>query len=614
MEDDHLIDGEQRRRKRNNTRLQREEEERRLIAEGEGPRRAKMKALSNASWLEAQGKKRPRSPSAEKTMKGGNPNPERAENTPRQKVQKRTASGREGSKDKKSQNSSKSTKSKPRSKAKVPAQLTRTIDPADEDSSSSPSDLSGSDDDQGKSSTNDSLNGEESDEDSDSNSDDEFSATRMTEREARQMFDDEMPRDAATLFDDDDDDVEMASIKSNASRSRNRSSSEASRPPTSESEGLFDVTDNDDDDELPANISASSRKSKQPKAAQRISKRDAALQSERPTTLRAAAPSTSNSSTKQSSNVKSVESDDNTAVSEDAWPKAMRLRPGGLTHQTDLIRAVCHDAIRIVEKTLVTQHAWPELHQGTTYKRQVLLDAIKSLRAKDTGEDQKEKEQYIGKWVVDRLSHHRGQMRSAASDHIAIFQLGIGDVCCQRVQALIENDVYVYPGQWATDKEGKPVWMAKNSVADVQIYLNPGLIALIKTAFFNGPTAFGYKFKKDYISTHPDHKEPELTIPLVALGATAFFAALYEWRDGKKARMSVDSFKAAKSEKFEGDNFKKVYDRHVETLSKLKKKVNTYHHVMSTLYSKAVDGEKAVDTGALVKGSALAVLDLDGLD
>ena len=41
-------------------------------------------------------------------------------------------------------------------------------------------------------------------------------------------------------------------------------------------------------------------------------------------------------------------------------------------------------------------------------------------------------------------------MCSAASDHIAIFQLGIGDVCAQRVQALIENDVYVYPGDVVT--------------------------------------------------------------------------------------------------------------------------------------------------------------------
>ena len=67
----------------------------------------------------------------------------------------------------------------------------------------------------------------------------------------------------------------------------------------------------------------------------------------------------------------------------------------------------------------------------------------------------------------------------------------------------------------------EPVWMAKNSVADIQIYLNPGLIDLIKTAFFNGPTSFGYKFKQYYMSSHPDLKELKLTIPIVALGATA---------------------------------------------------------------------------------------------
>jgi len=68
--------------------------------------------------------------------------------------------------------------------------------------------------------------------------------------------------------------------------------------------------------------------------------------------------------------------------------------------------------------------------------------------------------------------------------------------------------------------------MARNSVTDVQIYLNPGLVDLIKTAFFNGPTAFGYKFKKHYVTSHPDRKEPELTIPMVALGATAVSNAL----------------------------------------------------------------------------------------
>jgi Domain of unknown function (DUF6532) len=144
--------------------------------------------------------------------------------------------------------------------------------------------------------------------------------------------------------------------------------------------------------------------------------------------------------------------------------------------------------------------------------------------------------------------------------------------------------------------------LTKNSSNDVQIYLNPGLIELIKTAFFNGPTAFGFKFREYYASTHPIRKEPELTMSIVALGATAvrsfftkklmiitdlekFFAVLWEWREGKRVKLNSEGQKS-KGEKFEGDNFKKVYDRHMEVLVSLKTRINTYHQVMSTLYSK----------------------------
>ena len=110
--------------------------------------------------------------------------------------------------------------------------------------------------------------------------------------------------------------------------------------------------------------------------------------------------------------------DDDKTLPEDNWPKALQLRTGALTQQTDLIRVVCHEAIRIIEKTLVTEHAWPELHKGTLYKQQVLLEAVKQLRAKNTKDDEGKQDtlykalnsrlsndekfiRYIGKWVHD---------------------------------------------------------------------------------------------------------------------------------------------------------------------------------------------------------------------
>jgi len=110
--------------------------------------------------------------------------------------------------------------------------------------------------------------------------------------------------------------------------------------------------------------------------------------------------------------------DDDETVPEDNWPKAVRLRNGALTQQSDLIRAVCRKGIRIMEKTLVMQHAWPELHKSVHYKQDVLLEAVGVLHAKNTDNNEGKKDtQYkalnsrlskderfvrcIGKWVCN---------------------------------------------------------------------------------------------------------------------------------------------------------------------------------------------------------------------
>jgi hypothetical protein len=54
-----------------------------------------------------------------------------------------------------------------------------------------------------------------------------------------------------------------------------------------------------------------------------------------------------------------------------------------------------------------------------------------------------------------------------------------------------------------------------------------------------------------------------------------FFVVLWEWREGKKIKLNLEGQKS-KGEKFEGDNFKKVYDRHMEVLASLKTKINEF--------------------------------------
>jgi hypothetical protein len=113
--------------------------------------------------------------------------------------------------------------------------------------------------------------------------------------------------------------------------------------------------------------------------------------------------------------IESDEDDDQT-IPKDSWPTGLQLINGALTQQTDLICVVCREGIRIIEKTLVVNDAWPELHKGAHYKREVLLEAVKVLCAKNTNDNEGKQDaqykalnvrllndkkfvRYIGKWV-----------------------------------------------------------------------------------------------------------------------------------------------------------------------------------------------------------------------
>ena len=112
-------------------------------------------------------------------------------------------------------------------------------------------------------------------------------------------------------------------------------------------------------------------------------------------------------------------------------------------------------------------------------------------------------------------------------------------MCAQHVQALIENDMYIYPRHWATDKDGKV--FAHYSLGGMLLSFS---LSLSGWQGIQSPT---FRFTSTqvlltlsrlhssmaqqlsdtssrsttYVTSHPDRKEPELTIPIVALGATA---------------------------------------------------------------------------------------------
>lgn len=90
------------------------------------------------------------------------------------------------------------------------------------------------------------------------------------------------------------------------------------------------------------------------------------------------------------------------------WPDYTDITTGGLRDQSILIRALCRDAIHILELTLVTQEAWPELHRAAEYRVEVFSEAAKALqktdiRYRDLRKRIAQDEEYassIGAWVI----------------------------------------------------------------------------------------------------------------------------------------------------------------------------------------------------------------------
>ncbi|PPQ72973.1 LOW QUALITY PROTEIN: hypothetical protein CVT26_014518 [Gymnopilus dilepis] len=292
--------------------------------------------------------------------------------------------------------------------------------------------------------------------------DDDLNVGDLSETQVSKVLEDEASQDPTGLFDNDNH-VGMTSVMSGNSCCA--SSSEASRPPTSDSEGTL-------------------------KGLGRDTQRETAFISERQATLPTGVSSKNSKGAKSSAPLVSmvkVQSDTEEAFkSAKNWPACARLNAAGqLSVQTDPIRSSKrHSSLT------------PE-HRVQAYKKLVL-----SL-AKHTPQHQ----------ITSRC-------------------INLASVTFVR-RVSTRNDVYVYSGEWGTSEKGK--------------------VIIVRNVVHKASCCFGCDCSK-------------------------------------KASQPSQSSKATLVEKFEGDQFKAIFDQHVAgcidvatlTLLKtlLKTRPNTYHVVI----------------------------------
>ncbi|KAJ3570414.1 hypothetical protein NP233_g4416 [Leucocoprinus birnbaumii] len=290
------------------------------------------------------------------------------------------------------------------------------------------------------------------------------------------------------------------------------------------------------------------------------------------------------------------------------WPSYLSLLAGGIKNQHSIIRGLTHDAIEYCELKVVTEHAFPEVENRDEFRSHVMVHCASILHEMSVHSTQyevlyqrvKEDEDFrriIGEWALDRISHARTLMRTAALVHINYYSFGDDEEGAARVKILLTGNAFVYPGRWGQDELGKTAWIVNASEA----YLSPAIIKTIRRGWFDTLTAFGTQYTSYFTSSLDDKPEKEFTIPVVALAATAVDAALRMWQHGD----FVD-------EPFKGERFLSVYESHANYLANMKTRYPTpYHSLMSLLYSK-VRANHSTNALEMVQGDPFALF--SGLD
>ncbi|PBK61683.1 hypothetical protein ARMSODRAFT_623207 [Armillaria solidipes] len=207
----------------------------------------------------------------------------------------------------------------------------------------------------------------------------------------------------------------------------------------------------------------------------------------------------------------------------------------------------------------------------------------------------------LGELVLDQVATNRSVFfKKAAVPAIAYYQLGTDEVCKVRYKALCDSGRprYVFVGKWGFNAKGEETYKIMVS----KPYFNPAIITTAKY-FFANPKSIGNRLFPRFKSSIKDAQEREMPATIVALVATAVFAALHRWRDGK-----LDT-----NVEFSGTVFRTTYNNHLEDIKRYKTDYPAESHAKSVnLLEECKPDSASGGTVAGSSGSGLAALMANG--
>ncbi|KAG1763770.1 hypothetical protein EDD22DRAFT_969250 [Suillus occidentalis] len=269
-----------------------------------------------------------------------------------------------------------------------------------------------------------------------------------------------------------------------------------------------------------------------------------------------------------------------------------------LLDQNNETRRVVRDAIIDAKGYIIFVDAYPELVDKNQVALQSLLTVAANRGVHAIKERLRTDAQYaahLASLVEPRIPLLRRDLKVSACTNIdTYFRLSNNVV---KAKKLMEQHAYIYALKFDLNDDASPIGKKP--------YQGDLLIFLIYEAVFSGAKSIGIKFIERFAKlANNKGNRPECPIPLLALVATAVYAALFWKTLGSPGKFN-----------FTGNQFSETYVFHVKFLEDLKRDApGKFHCMMADIYE-AVQTLKRKGNDHFVNEhqDALGLLDLDGM-
>ncbi|KAJ6605727.1 hypothetical protein B0H10DRAFT_603934 [Mycena sp. CBHHK59/15] len=278
--------------------------------------------------------------------------------------------------------------------------------------------------------------------------------------------------------------------------------------------------------------------------------------------------------------------DDPSTRPEDSWHVSARVvypAPGkdvGLNSQSEELKSVLRGSIELVKTSILFEDAYPSIISRAGYARTILLQAAIALPAaihvKHRLTTDLKYAAILADILIDRVNILRGGVKRVAVAVAPGFYLIAGlspGKTKERVEELLKDHRYIFPVDPQT-----------NRLQVEKPFHHPALRAVLKEAVFAGQ--FKMKNIHLFISTSKKRSgELELPDSMVALGGTALYATLLEYRlTGERQTIN-----------FTEGAYEETYRNHMKTLADTRAAAPVaLHKVLHSLFNVVTDSKAAM--------------------